>query len=244
MLPHIAVILTDSSRKILWVNDDFRQITGYELSEVYGKKPSILQGPDSDPTTITRIREKLNEGISVKEEIINYRKNGEKYICKLVIHPVYNDSEELTNFIAFEVDGNIIHDEVVLPLLRLQHRYQTSSLKGTDELKLYYTLLDYFKNDKPYLNPNLTLRAVSDHLNTNTKYLSQVVNNQAGANFQIFVNRFRVQEAKSKLNDPNYSNLTLFGVGLVCGFKNKSTFYKVFKELTGKTPRQYVLDLK
>ncbi|MFN7118762.1 MAG: PAS domain S-box protein, partial [Saprospiraceae bacterium] len=48
MVPHIAVIVTDPERRILWVNEDFTYITGYSLSEVLGKKPSILQGPKSE----------------------------------------------------------------------------------------------------------------------------------------------------------------------------------------------------
>jgi len=48
------------------------------------------------------------------------------------------------------------------------------------------------------------------------------------------------EAVKSKINDPQYSNLTLYGISLYCGFKNKSTFYKVFKEITGLTPKIFM----
>ena len=57
-------------------------------------------------------------------------------------------------------------------------------------------------------------------LNTNTKYLSQVVNHLSGRNFQFFVNAYRVEEAKNKLVNQDYQNLTLYGIALQCGFKN------------------------
>ena len=57
-----AVIITNQSGLIEWVNDGFTRISGYFLDEVIGKKPgTILQGKDTDPETKKRIREKLNQ---------------------------------------------------------------------------------------------------------------------------------------------------------------------------------------
>lgn len=242
MIPTIAVILTDAERKIQWVNDDFTSITGYTLTEVIGKKPSILQGKDSDPDTIQRIHYGLEEKIPIKEKILNYRKDGTPYFCNLVIHPVFNAKHVLTNFIAFEIDGNI-HSDEGLNLLQLNDKYKTSSLKGIGELKLYSKLCQVIIENELYLDPDLSLRSVADRLSTNTKYLSQVVNRQAGVNFQQFINKYRVDKVKEKLNKKEFQNLTLYGVALKCGFKNKSTFYKVFKDITGETPRSYLKKL-
>lgn len=240
MTTHIAVILTDERRKIMWVNEDFTIITGYTLTEVIGKKPSILQGPQSEPEAIKRIRKGLQNQAPLKDQITNYRKNGEKYICSLVIHPIFNAAHELTNFIAFEVDGDKMLDEAQLPLLNIHEKYRSSSLKGIEELKLFIRLKTLITDEKLFLDPNLTLKMVADRLATNTKYLSQVVNHQSGTNFQNFINKFRVEEAKYKITSKEYSNLTLYGIALQCGFKNKSTFYKVFKEITEQTPREYL----
>ncbi|MCB9050041.1 MAG: helix-turn-helix domain-containing protein [Lewinellaceae bacterium] len=240
MLPNIAVILTDAQRKILWVNDDFTEITGYTLTEVIGKKPSLLQGPGSEQDAINRIRRSLEHQIAFREEITNYRKNGEAYLCKLVIHPVFDRQQHLTNFIAFEVDGDVVKDVEDLPLLQLQEKYSSSSLKGLEEVKLFFKVKLLVEQERLYLDPDLSLKEVADRLHTNTKYLSQVVNHHAGCNFQHFINSFRVKEVKEKITDKNYHNLTLFGIALQCGFKNKSTFYKVFREITGQTPKEYI----
>lgn len=240
MMPNIAVILTDAQRRILWVNDDFTEITGYTLTEVIGKKPSLLQGPGSEKDAIQRIRRGLEHEIAFREEITNYRKNGESYMCKLVIHPVFNREQQLTNFIAFEVDGDVVKDTENLPLLQLQEKYSSSSLKGAEEVKLFFRVKTLMEKDKLYLDPNLSLKDVADHLHTNTKYLSQVVNHHAGCNFQHFINAFRVKEVKAKLTSEDLDNLTLFGIALQCGFKNKSTFYKVFREISGQTPKEFI----
>lgn len=240
MVPHIAVIVTDSERHILWVNEDFTYITGYSLSEVLGKKPSILQGPNSERDVVRRIRKGLESQVPIKDVITNYRKNGEEYPCKLVIHPIFNENRKLTNFIAFEVDGNVVEEEENIPLLQMTEKYSSSSLKGIEEMKLYLQLKILMETEKLYLDPNLTLKQVADRLSTNTKYLSQVVNHHIGTNFQNFLNGFRVAEAKEKILQEEFNNLTLFGIALQCGFKNKSTFYKVFKEITGITPREYI----
>lgn len=241
MVPSIAVILTNADRRILWVNDDFTNITGYSLAEVAGKNPGgLLQGPGTEPEAVEQIRQGLVNEVPFRGEITNYRKNGEEYLCRLVIHPVYDDHQQLTNYIAFEVDGNTVQEELPIPMLNLEEKYSSSSLKGIDEIRLYLEMKALIEENQLYIDPNLSLRGVAEMLDTNTKYLSQVVNHKAHCNFQQFVNRYRIDAVKEKIKDSKYSNLTLFGIARQCGFKNKSTFYKVFKETTGMTPRKYL----
>ncbi|MEM9982892.1 MAG: helix-turn-helix domain-containing protein, partial [Bacteroidota bacterium] len=224
----------------IWVNEDFTQITGYTLNEVLGKKPSLLQGAESEQEAIKRIREGLGNLSTVKDEITNYRKSGESYLCKLVIHPIVDEAQNLTHFIAFEVDGDLVRDEASIPFFSTTQKYKSSSLRGVEEIKLYYRLRDVLRNKSLYLNPDLSLKDVADELATNTKYLSQVVNHQSGYNFQHFINTYRIEEVKRKMLTEDYQHLTLYGIARQCGFKNKSTFYKVFKEITGNTPKAYI----
>ncbi|HMQ50175.1 MAG TPA: PAS domain-containing protein [Saprospiraceae bacterium] len=244
MIPSIAVILTDAQRKILWVNEDFTHITGYTLLEVVGKKPSLLQGPATDKAAIERMRQNLENHISFRETITNYRKNGEPYPCRLVIHPVFDDSHNLVNYIAFEVDGNEVKEEYSIPLLQVREKYSSSSLRGIDELKLFFRFKNLLEKENWYSMPDFSLKMAADKLQTNTKYLSQVVNIHSNVNFQTFVNTYRVKEAKKRMLDGDHDNLTLFGIARQCGFHNKSTFYKVFKEITGHTPRYFLKERK
>ncbi len=236
----IAVILTDKDRRIQWVNSDFTRITGYSISEVYGKKPSILQGVNTEPEVVESIKHALNNELPIKTEITNYRKDGEEYLCKLVIYPVFDEKEELTNFIAFEIDGDAIKDDSEISLLQLRPKYFSSSLTDAKALDIFVKLNALFEQEKSFLDPDLKLKDLADKLNTNTRYLSQVVNKETGHNILHFINSFRIEEAKKKIGQQEYAHLTTFGVAQLCGFKNKSTFYKVFKEFMGVTPKIFI----
>ena len=240
----VAVILTDAERHILWVNRDFENITGYALEEVIGKSPGrLLQGPDTEPDAIARIRKGLAGRQVFKDTITNYRKNGEAYECRLVIHPIVGRNDEIVNYLAFEVDGGTTKNENRISLMNLNTRYRTSSLRGMDEVRLFERIKRVMEDEKLYLNPDLTLKRMAVHLDTNTKYLSQVINHQGEMNFLTFVNGYRIKDVIALLLQGEYRRQTYFGIAQQCGFKNKSTFYKVFRDMTGKTPKAYAEDL-
>ena len=99
------VIITDKNRKMQWGNQAFETATGYSLSEVIGKNPrTFLHYDETSPATSMDIREALNKEMTFKGEIKNISKDGRKYWIDLNISPVYNDNDELVNFIAIETD--------------------------------------------------------------------------------------------------------------------------------------------
>lgn len=97
-------------------------------------------------------------------------------------------------------------------------------------------------NSKPYLNSNYSLKDLSDSLNTNTVYASQMINFLFGKSFTDYINQYRIDEAKSRLAENVDSKL--FAVALDSGFSNKNTFARVFKKYTGQTPSEYRDSLK
>ncbi len=241
---NIAVIVTDKDRNIQWVNEDFTAITGYSLGDVKGRKPSILQGANTEPQVVQDIKDALNNLIPIKTEITNYRKDGEEYICKLVIYPIFDEKGVHTNYIAFEIDGDKIADDSDITLLQLEPRYHSSSLSNVKALDIFVKLNALFENEQIYLQPDLKLKNLADMLGTNTRYLSQVVNKRTGKNILYFINKFRIETAKKKIINPEFSHLTTYGIAQLCGFRNKSTFYKVFKEFEGVTPKDFIKNLR
>ncbi len=236
----VAVILTDANRRILWVNQDFEVVTGYNIGEVIGRNPGkILQGPKTEPDALQRIREGLAREESFKETITNYRKNGESYSCTLVIHPIHDTDNKIVNYLAFEVNTDQVPNHHRISLLNIKDRYRTSSLRGLEEIRLFERIKDVMVKEKLYLNPDLTLRKLSLRLDTNTKYLSQVINHHGGTNFLSFINSFRIDAVIKRIKDGEFRQHTFFGIAQRCGFKNKSTFYKVFRDVTGNTPKAY-----
>lgn len=100
-----AVVITDSSIRIEWVNDGFTRLTGYSPEEAIGKVPGhFLQGADTDPATILKMREALarQQGFSV--EVLNYHKNGDAYWLLIDCQPLRDEQDRVTGFIAIERD--------------------------------------------------------------------------------------------------------------------------------------------
>ena len=102
LLDNLTVIVTDRAARILWVSDSFRLLTGYENSEALGKTPAFLQGPLTSVRAQNTIRQKLSRAESVSTRLLNYRKQGTAYWCRVEIHPLVNSRDECTHFIAYE----------------------------------------------------------------------------------------------------------------------------------------------
>lgn len=97
-----ALVVTDPDHSILWVNDGFIEMTGYRKNYALQKKPSFLQGKETSKTIKKEIREQLNAHHSFDGAVINYRKNGEPYLCHIKILPHYSPPKKLSCFIALE----------------------------------------------------------------------------------------------------------------------------------------------
>ncbi len=112
---------------------------------------------------------------------------------------------------------------------------------ATDEL--LQELLTYMEKDKPYLEPELTIYALADALDSNRHHLSQVINERLGVSFFDFVNRYRVKAVREKLADPGARHMSIMGIAYDCGFNSKATFNASFKKMTGTTPSAYLKSL-
>jgi AraC-like DNA-binding protein len=100
-------------------------------------------------------------------------------------------------------------------------------------------LLDKIINKKIYLNSNLTLRKAAKEIDTNEKYLSNVINKIHHVSFSNFVNNYRVEHAKEMLLNSEFDHYTIESIGNLSGFNSKSNFNSVFKKTTGLTPTEY-----
>ena len=100
-------------------------------------------------------------------------------------------------------------------------------------------LEQYIMHNKMYLNSNLTLENVAQHLQLSPSYLSRIIHNEMNTSFPEYLNFYRIEEVKRYLKNPAFSKYTIVSIGLEAGFNSRSSFYNVFKKATGKTPRAY-----
>ncbi|MCC5859663.1 MAG: EAL domain-containing protein [Ectothiorhodospiraceae bacterium] len=87
-----------------YVNARFLEMTGYTAEEVMGRNCRFLQGSDTDPASVTLIRERLAKGLEVHVILRNYRKNGRAFWNELSIAPVHDEQGRLTDFVGVQID--------------------------------------------------------------------------------------------------------------------------------------------
>lgn len=104
----------------------------------------------------------------------------------------------------------------------------------------YYTkLLKNLEHKKTYLNPELTIKNLSEELSIPVYILSKVINEKAGLSFRVFINKYRIKEVQTALQNPANEKEQIIQLAYEAGFNSKSTFNYYFKKYTGKTPTQY-----
>ena len=100
-----AVMMADTAGRVVWVNEGFTRMTGYELSEIRGKKPgSVLQGPKTCRKQAAEMSRRVGLGEPFEMEVLNYAKDGRPYWVRIDCQPMRDDSGALTGFMAIESD--------------------------------------------------------------------------------------------------------------------------------------------
>lgn len=106
------------------------------------------------------------------------------------------------------------------------------------------TLLDHVEKNKPYLNPELSLRTLAKQLKISPNQLSWLLNEKIGKNFNAFINHYRVETFMSLVKNPKNATYTLLGLAFESGFNSKTVFNTYFKKETGLTPKQFIQQLQ
>ncbi|HPR32815.1 MAG TPA: helix-turn-helix domain-containing protein [Prolixibacteraceae bacterium] len=119
-----------------------------------------------------------------------------------------------------------------------QIRTQVSFLNDKTKAKIQKKILEYFEKEQPYLNPDLSMGLLSEKLEIPKHHITEVLNGVLGKNFFQFVNEYRVEAVKKKLVQPKQP-YSIEAIGYECGFNSKSTFFSVFKQITGQTPAEF-----
>ncbi len=101
-------------------------------------------------------------------------------------------------------------------------------------------LKDAMDARKLYLDPELTVNKLADHLAISPKLISAVLNGQLKKGFSGFINEYRVAEVKDKMLHPNNSHITLAGLALNSGFNSVATFQRVFKAEENMSPKEFL----
>lgn len=98
----------------------------------------------------------------------------------------------------------------------------------------------YMKSSKAYLRPDISLALFAKEINIPQRTLSRAINGYLECNFFEFVNRMRIEEAQHRLLHLKASDFNIDSIYADCGFRSRSTFYMVFKKMTGMSPAAWL----
>jgi len=184
ILISLAESIDQPGPKIIYANETFSKHSGYSQEDIIGKNPRILQGPLTDLATLARIRQGLVAWQPIREEVLNYKKNGEIFWQELNIFPLPNSTGQFTHWVSIQRDitkRKIAEQQIYdlafldpltgLPNRRLFYDRLRQALLGNVRSEqhgaLLYIDLDHFKlvNDRQgHATGDLVLQSVAKQL--------------------------------------------------------------------------------
>ncbi|MPQ48973.1 helix-turn-helix domain-containing protein [Marinifilum sp. N1E240] len=156
---------------------------------------------------------------------------GNGFSLMILLYLAYNTLKQKEIFLISEEEL-----EKVLEEKDKEQKTKQKLLSDKEIIVLSDKLEILMKDEKPYLEGDLSLSKLADLLKITPHHLSYLLNEGFNKNFFQFVNYYRVEEAKSLLLSEAYKNISIIGIAYDSGFNSKTAFNTVFKKQTGMTP--------
>jgi AraC-like DNA-binding protein len=110
-------------------------------------------------------------------------------------------------------------------------------VQNAKELQQIITQLEQvMQTEKPYLNPELNVAALAKIIDTKPYLLTKALNHQLQKKFSDYINEYRVDEVKKRINSSEFEHLTLLAIAYDSGFNSKASFNRIVKKITGQSP--------
>lgn len=130
----MPMIITDPRQfdnPIVFANDSFLKLTGYTRMEVTGRNCRFLQGPETDPEAIDRLRDAIREQVDIRVDLLNYRKDGSTFHNALYVGPVRDEAGRVVYFFASQLDVSE-HYALTAEIARLKQELALARAGGGD----------------------------------------------------------------------------------------------------------------
>lgn len=140
---------------------------------------------------------------------------------------------------------------------KLKKQESITEKKSSDEMVLKQTQiadettgillkkLEKFEQSKKFLNPNISIASLATDLDTNTKYLSQIINTHKKKNFNNYINSLRIGYITQELyNNPKIRKYKIASLAEMSGFASREVFTSIFKKETDMNPSYFIKNLE
>ncbi|RBQ11721.1 helix-turn-helix domain-containing protein [Pedobacter miscanthi] len=172
-------------------------------------------------TTYPNISNWLKAGLILSELIIIFW-----YLYKALINP---------NLFR-NIDSKL---KLVSEIILEEKNSNPRVINEKEHISALLTLKQYMLEEKPFLNPSLTIQEVSKNIGIPVRELSVLINHNLEQHFYDFVNAYRIEYAMDILKDVTKNKVTVLEILYTAGFNSKSSFNTAFKKQTGYTPTEF-----
>ena len=114
---------------------------------------------------------------------------------------------------------------------------------GGNNRELIDKLTRLMEDQKPYLDSEISLVKIADMLDISENELTRLLNQEMSTNFYTLINDYRMEAVLTKLKESDKRKYTIMASAYESGFNSKSTFYRIFKEYTKLTPKEYLSEI-
>jgi AraC-like DNA-binding protein len=143
-------------------------------------------------------------------------------------------------------NDNIVNTSNKEITIEIQSNNSKEDIGIADELVMQILdKLKHFETKKGYLEPNITIQLLSTKLETNTKYVSKIVNAYKGKSFIQYINDLRIEFALVQLQKDNkLSKYTIQALAVEFGFNSAESFSAAFYKKAGIKPTYFIKELE
>lgn len=124
-------------------------------------------------------------------------------------------------------------------VIKANIKYDKSTLSPEKAQQILTQLQQLMASDELFLESDISLVSLAQHLDVTPHHLSQVLNQRLQQNFYDFINSARIDKAKQMLSDKRFANLAIIDIAFQVGFNNKTSFNNAFKKYTKVTPGHF-----
>jgi len=170
-------------------------------------------------------------------------------ICFLILKSSHKDLKKQFDFFEKQKQQELTAQKSIpdtikeAPAINKTNEKDLNKISKEKEDEILQKLEEWEKQQR-YLDKNMTLSMLSSQMGVNTKYLSEVINNSKGKNFNGYINELRINHIALLLRtDPVYLNYKVSYLAEYSGFSSHSAFTTVFKSVTGMSPNVYIQEI-